>query len=167
MKKYCESCGKILDEEQYHMFYKGGLVIYNGVIRTFDDELSPAGIERIEVGSRFTAACDYNIYPTAIGKFIVIDFRNPDKGDFILSNSAKVSRYNGPDESIFSKYIVLPTIASGYWDREIEHVVARKYEGPMFDYMLTTDISEDDIPAIPYILRKLEMNGLCISPKQK
>lgn len=159
--------------------------------------ISPKHIKQLETGSVFTAGCIKSIFAKGMGEFVMMDTASPYKDCLFIDMG------NGKHRGEVWKCsrglwalkpdcnpIVLPSIASGWWDREIapgvwvrcyetanEKLHAVKYsshpENPFYywnlgdENLLVDTLNAINPPIIPLILRQLENNGEMTSPPSK
>jgi hypothetical protein len=125
-----------------------------------------------------------------MGEFVMVDNSNSSWGFYTLLREDGIVHKMHHLDGRYDGHTVLPSIASGWWDREIATGLwVRRYELENDRYHLTWRYKDDEhansaiphnstplmvsiidahnIPAVPLTLRKLENNGSISAPPLK
>ena len=160
-------------------------------ITTENKHIDCTSISPLEIGSTFTTTCDTDIFSDGVGEFVLIKNGAINGGELILMEQDHDGHAKGSirklDKHIDKEYdvdIVLPSINSGWWDRQIGNtgVWVRRYQyseildSTNYLFSCGQNINDsnmsvafvnvmsaliDDIPTIPFTLS----NGNFTAPK--
>lgn len=100
------------------------------IISSDEKLIDYSNIVPLSIGLRFKTRCAESIFPDTMGEFVVMKKGCPIAGELFLESTGYVYKASFTWKiGSGSRFIVLPSIASGWWDMEItRNLTARAFE---------------------------------------